>query len=180
MNIVVNHKVLTLCIVETGSCQTLLDLGMTRYLHLPVRVATLGEFGCYLVPGSTELKAYHGVMESLFTVTLADGVHMELKGIRVVEHQAPLLLLGADVMRGGCISGWNFAGIRTVTSAPGEVKGTLEFAKAGNPEVCCSSVLVYSPAASTERFQSSMLAMLTGGTQAMVSSGGSGWIPHRV
>ena len=137
---------------------------MARYLHLPVCVATLGEFGCYLVPGSTKLKAYHGVIESPFTVILADGVHMELKGIRVVEHQAPLLLLGADVMRGGRISGWNFAGIRTVTTAPGEVKGTLEFAKAGDPEVCHSSVLVYSPAAGTERFQSSMLATLTGGT----------------
>ena len=112
-------------------------------------------------------------MESPFTVTLADGVHMELKGIRVVEHQAPLLLLGADVMRGGRISGWNLAGIWTVTTAPSEVKGTLEFAKAGDPEVCRLSVLVYSPAAGTERFQSSTLATLTGGTQAMVLLGGS-------
>ena len=71
----------------------------------PVCVATLGEFGCYLILSSTELKAYHGVVESPFTVILADGVHMELKGICVVEHQAPLLLLGADVMRGGRISG---------------------------------------------------------------------------
>ena len=125
---------------------------MAQHLHLPVRVATAGEFGCYLVPGSTELKAYHGVVDVPFVVTLAEGVDMELKGIRVVEHSAPLLLLGADVIRGGRASGWNFAGIRTVTTAPGEVKGTLEFSKASEPGVTRTSELVYSPAAGTERF----------------------------
>ena len=45
----------------------------------------------------------------------------------MVEHSDPLFLLGADVMHGGTVMGWNFAGIRMVVEGPGKVSGTMEF-----------------------------------------------------
>ena len=101
----VNGKVVTLAIVDTGSCQTLIDLEMARDLHLVVRKAVGDEFGCYLVPGLVEVKPYYGKVEGRFCVQLAAGVSWELSGIRVVEHGCPLFLLGADVMRGGRVPG---------------------------------------------------------------------------
>ena len=123
----VNGKVVTLVIVDTGSCQTLIDLEMARDLHLVVRKVVGDEFGCYLVPGSIEVKPYYGKVEGRFCVQLTAGVSWELSGIRVVEHGCPLFLLGADVTRGGHVSGWNFSGIRTHTTGPGQVVGCLEF-----------------------------------------------------
>ena len=40
--------------------------------------------------------AYWGTINSQLHVTLAEGVTATLTGVRVVEHQSPLLLLGSD------------------------------------------------------------------------------------
>ena len=99
-------------VVDTGSCSTLLDRTMAAALGLSVRQASEGEFGCYMVPGAKEAKAYWGMVAEPVHLTFALGVDARLENICVVEHAALLLLIGANVLRGGHPGEWNFAGIR--------------------------------------------------------------------
>ena len=100
---------LTLVVVDTGSCSTLLDRTMAAALGLSVRQASKSEFGCYMVPGAKEAKAYWGMVVEPVHLTIAPGVDARLENIRVVEHAAPLLLISAGVLRGGRPGEWNFA-----------------------------------------------------------------------
>ena len=81
------------------------------------------------MPGAMQSRAYWGIIDGPLNVTLAEGVVATLTGVRVVEHQSPLLLLGSDLLREGRPDEWNFAGIRQVTVGAGLVEGTLEFTK---------------------------------------------------
>ena len=85
---------------------------------------------------------------------LATGVSWELQGIRVVEHRCLLFLLGADVMRGGRVLGWNFLGIRTHTSWPRVVSRFLEFEQEKRALV----ELAFCPATGVEHFTLSMVS----------------------
>ena len=117
VQLVIHHKgkevrdKLTLGVVDTGSCSTLLDHTMVAALGLIMRQASEGEFGCYMVPGAKEAKAYWGMVAEPVHLTIAPGVDARLENIRVVERAAPLLLIGADVLRGGRPGEWYFAGI---------------------------------------------------------------------
>ena len=102
---------LTLGVVDPGSCSTLLDRTMVAALGLNVRQASKGEFGCYMGPGAKEAKAYWGMVAEPVHLTIAPGVDARLENICVVEHAAPLLLIGTDVLRGGHLGELIFAGI---------------------------------------------------------------------
>lgn len=71
-------------------------------------------------------------------------------------------------MRGGRVSGWNFSGIRTHTTGPGQVVGCLEFER---DKQKASAELAFCPAAGAERFSSSMVSSVTGGLIGTVQSG---------
>ena len=58
----------TFAIVDTGSCMALINLEMPHDLHIPVKQASNGEFGSYLVPGSVEVKPYYGRVGGRFCV----------------------------------------------------------------------------------------------------------------
>ena len=92
---------LILGVVDTGSCSTLLDCTMAAALGLSMCQASEGEFGCYMVPGAKEAKAYWGMVAEPVHLTIAPGVDARLENICMVEHAAPLLLIGTDVFRGG-------------------------------------------------------------------------------
>lgn len=98
-------------VVDTGSCSTLLDHTMVAALGLGVHQANEGEFGCYMVPGAKEAKLYWGMVAEPVHLTIAQGVDARLKIICVVEHAAPLVLIGDDVLRGGRLGEGNFVGI---------------------------------------------------------------------
>ena len=144
---------------------------------MPVRKSVGDEFGCYLVPGSVDVKPYYGKIEGRFCVQLAAGVSWDLQGIRVVEHGCPLFLLGADVMRGGRVTGWNFSGIRTHTPGPGVVTGFLEFEQGDKR---ASAELAFCPAAGGERFTSSMVSAVQGGLVGSLAEGSAVSAPQRV
>ena len=41
----------------------------TEYaLQLPVKISQNAEFGCYMVPGATDMQAYFGVIDGPFTL----------------------------------------------------------------------------------------------------------------
>ena len=66
----------------------------------------------YMVPGAKEAKVYWGMVAEPVHLTIASGVDARLENIRAIEHAAPLLLIGTDVLRGRRPGEWNFAGIR--------------------------------------------------------------------
>ena len=128
---------------------------MACNVHLPVRKAVGNKFGCYLVPGLVDVKPYYGKVHGRFCVQLAAKMSYKLQGIWVVKHRCLLFLLGADIMRERCMSGWNFLGIGTHTSGPGVVSGFLEFEQG---EKCTSAELAFCLASGVERFTSSMVS----------------------
>lgn len=72
--------------------------------------------------------SYAGRVDGPVRVTLGPGVQFDLVGLRVIDHPHPMLLLGADILRGGRPAGeWNFAALRARTLAPGNVEGWLVF-----------------------------------------------------
>ena len=101
---------------------------------------------------------------------VADGVFVSLKHVRVVEQIAPMLLIGADLLCGGKVGDWNFAGIRVRTPEAGITEGWLQFEREG--EVRCTR-LVHCPAAGGDRFTSSMVNAVNGGQLAHVHEWGS-------
>ena len=96
--------------------------------------------------------AYWGIIDGQLQVTLAEGVTATLTGVRVVEHQSPLLLLESDLLRGGQPGEWNFAGIRQAMMGDGLVEGSLELTK--GEKLLRSSRLVHCPAAGAAKFTS--------------------------
>ena len=78
-------KILVLCVVDTGSCMTIMDTAMARALHLVVHAAKGPEFGCYLVPGAQSSCPYFGIVEGPVALRVADGVVLTLRHVRVVE-----------------------------------------------------------------------------------------------
>ena len=58
------------------------------------------------------MRNYAGIVRGLVHIKFNEEVEYQLPFIRVVEHLHPLLLIGADVLRGGNTEGkWNFGGI---------------------------------------------------------------------
>ena len=99
---------------------------------------------------------------------MAEGVTATLTGVRVVEHQSPLLLLGSDLLRGGRPGEWNFAGIRQTTMGAGMVEGSLEFTK--GEQVFRNSRLVHYPAAGGAKFMSTIYGQGSGLVAHMLGS----------
>ena len=97
---------------------------------------------------------YWGIIDGQLHVTLAEGVTATLTGVRVVEHQSPLLLLGSDLLRGGQPGEWNFAGICQATMGAGLVEGSLEFTK--GEQLLRNSRLVHCSATGAAIFTSSV------------------------
>ena len=103
------------------------------------------------------------------TVTLAEGVTATLTGVRVVEHQLPLLLLGSDLLRGGQPGEWNLAGICQAMMGASLVEGSLEFTK--GEQILISSRLVYCPGTGGAKFTSSVFGQGSGLVEHMLRSG---------
>ena len=97
---------------------------------------------------------YWGIINGQLHITLAEGVTATLTGVRVIEHQSPLLLLGSNLLRGGQPGEWNFAGICQATTGAGLVEGSLEFTK--EEKLLKSSHLVHYPTAGAAKFMSSV------------------------
>ena len=66
------------------------------------------------------------MVEGPLTLQLAQGVVAQLRGVRVVQHMAPLLLIGCDVLRGGRATGWNYAGT-VCPVVQGKVEARISF-----------------------------------------------------
>ena len=78
----------------------------------------------------------------------------------MVEYDCPLFLLGADVMRGRCMYGCNFSGIKMHTARPRMVHG---FLKLNDSNKHALAELTFCLLVGSERFSSSMVAGLAGG-----------------
>ncbi len=113
------QNALTLAVVDTGSCRTLMDEHLARELGLTVTRARGGEYGTYRTPGGDEVRQYVGIIKGPVLLDLGDGIAFTVENMRVLSHPVPLLLLGADLMRGGRSTGINFDGIRQRTVEPG-------------------------------------------------------------
>lgn len=64
---------LTLGVVDTGSCKTLVCKKTAVKMGLPVQWAKQGEFGTYRTPGGT-LKCYVGMIEGPLNIRFGDKV----------------------------------------------------------------------------------------------------------
>jgi hypothetical protein len=99
------------------------------------------------VPGTGQTNAYAGVVEGVVTLRLAPGVAFGVKGLKLIDHPHPLLLIGGDLLSGGRGQGaHNFTGIALDTDAAGRVSGAISFAKVGGQPV--NEALVNVPSAS--------------------------------
>ena len=132
---------------------------MADSLDIPYLRAQGGEYGCYMVPGASAPRPYAGIVTTPLRLTLAKGVEFTLTGVRVVDHGAPLFLLGADVLRAGRVGGWSLAGLRFHTTGEGEVAGSLEFEWGGRTS---SAPLAHVPRAGEEKMNSAMVSHLQG------------------
>ena len=142
---------LTLGVVDTGSCRTLMDENLARELGLTVTRSRGREFGTYRTPGGDDVKSYVGIVKGPVLFNLGKGVAFTVENLRVLNHPVPLLLLGADLLRGGRSAGVNFDGISQKTVGPGHVVGKLCFTVVqGGQEVSCP--LLYCPAEEGRKF----------------------------
>ena len=124
---------LTVAIIDTGCQRTVIDSKMATTLGLPVTKALGQEFGTYLGCGG-ELKGYAGVIASPLTVKLSSAVSFVLHDVRVFDHQYPLFLLGADLLKMGKASkvmpggqACTFKGLTGEYDASGALRGLLSF-----------------------------------------------------
>ena len=79
---------------------TLLDSVMAKLCGLTVTPAVNGSLGCYVTPGG-QTKDYVGIVKGPIDLRVGKGVTVRLPFLRVIDHEVPLFLLGADVLRAG-------------------------------------------------------------------------------
>jgi hypothetical protein len=54
-------NVLTISVVDTGACKTVMDAHTAREFNLPIIKAQEGSFGCYSSPGK-QATPYYGII----------------------------------------------------------------------------------------------------------------------
>lgn len=86
----------------------MIDNSTAERLGLRYMRARGSEFGKYMSPGNVILP-YYGLIRGPIAIQFDDQVTITLQWLKVVNHGEPLLLLGADCLRGGrAPSQWNF------------------------------------------------------------------------
>ncbi len=89
--------------------------------------------GRFAVPGSGAVHSYSGVVKGRTLLQVWGVLQAHVSNLRVIEHPHPLLLLGADVLRGGRPrDSWNFQGLRVETTGLNQVDAWLEFSVGGD------------------------------------------------
>ena len=66
--VVVVKQIIYLAVIDAGSCQMLVHIEIACILYLRVKIVQNGEFGCYIIPGATNMGAYYGLIYDLFTL----------------------------------------------------------------------------------------------------------------
>ena len=125
------NNVVTEAIMDTGGEKSMIDYVTAERLGLRYLKARGSEFKKYLSPGNV-VTAYYGLIRGPVTITFDGQVNVTLPFLKVVSHGEPLLLIGADCLRGGRpLTQWNFQCIGVKTLQVGQVEGYMEFARNG-------------------------------------------------
>lgn len=101
-------------------------------------------------------------------IQFGQGVQFTLRDVRVLEHSAPLILLGSDLLRGGRpVDQWNFGGLVQTSGTGGKVTGSLVFEKSGDTRKC---ELFFCPSSAGNPFTApGAVHCVTGGGDGAVS-----------
>ena len=95
--------------MDTGSCKTIIDTKLCELAGIKYRPANGADCGTYSVPGTGSTNRYAGIVDQDLEVRFGGEVVYLLRGMRVINHPHPLLLVGADVLCGGRKAPmWNF------------------------------------------------------------------------
>ena len=78
----------------------MIDVASAEKLGLRYMRARGSEFGKYMSPGNV-IVPYYGLIRGPIQVQFDSNVVITLQWLKVVNHGEPLLLLGADCLRGG-------------------------------------------------------------------------------
>ena len=78
----------------------MIDISSAEKLGLQYMHARGSEFGKYMSPGNV-IVPYYGLIRGPIQVQFDSNVVITLQWLKVVNHREPLLLLGADCLRGG-------------------------------------------------------------------------------
>lgn len=109
---------------------------MCEQLGIKYQAANGGNCGTYAVPGTGATNFYHGAVRERLILQFGEKVKFSITGLKVIDHPTNLMLLGADVMCGGRLSGmWNFDGIHQTTTPQG-CTGKLVFSNHQGTEEC--------------------------------------------
>ena len=84
---------------------------MAVVFSLTICRAVNGDCGKLRVPGGGVVHEYYGCLEDPFELHLGDKVRFIITGLRILEHPHPLVLLGVNALRHGCVPpGLNYIG----------------------------------------------------------------------
>ena len=78
----------------------MIDVASAKKLGLQYMRTRGSEFGKYMSPGNV-IVPYYGLIRGPIQVQFDSNVVITLQWLKVVNHGEPLLLLGADCLRGG-------------------------------------------------------------------------------
>ena len=119
-NVGINGHVLP-AMMDTGGEKSMVCTRVAELLGLHYSRARGSEFGKYVTTGG-HVQPYFGLIRGPIDVRFSADIMMQLKFLKVVKHGKPLLLLGADLMRGGRPTyGWNWQAIGARTLDVGKV-----------------------------------------------------------
>ena len=126
----INNSV-TEAILDTGGEKSMIDHATAERLGMRYLRARGSEFGKYLSPGNV-VTPYYGLVRGPLTISFDGQVSVTIPFLKVISHGEPLLLIGADCLRGGRpLTQWNFTSIGARTVAVGKAEGYVEFTKSG-------------------------------------------------
>lgn len=87
-------------LLDTGGEKSMVDVSLAELLGLRYQRGRGSEFGKYITAGG-HVQPYHGLVRGPVDVRFSENVTVPLRFIKVVEHGEPVLILGADLLRGG-------------------------------------------------------------------------------
>ena len=98
--VVVINGALVEAVMDSGGARTMIDMRTAQEAQIPWTEAKGSEFGQYITPGGAA-RPYLGIAPGPIRIQFNEKVVITLSSIKIIDHSEPLILIGADVLKGG-------------------------------------------------------------------------------
>ena len=95
--VTVNNSI-RLAVINTDAYRTIMYKEMTKAYEMKEHMSQGGDYSKFGMPGSGVVHNYACRVKGPFKLSLSDKVRFLVRGMRIVSHLFPMMLLDADIL----------------------------------------------------------------------------------